>query len=108
VTAACEAVFSFLILEPTDVLRRDVTLADKIALLERIKHQPHNTCHHQLAEVTGEPKSTIARVVQQRVRLRNEWALCNGQEGTFQKRKREGKDPDVEDVLSHWFSIVTG
>jgi DNA-binding IclR family transcriptional regulator len=38
--------------------RRDLTLADKIALLEQIKNQLPNTSHHQLAEKTGVPKST--------------------------------------------------
>jgi DNA-binding IclR family transcriptional regulator len=45
--------------------RRDLTLADKIALLEQVKNQPPNTGHRQLVEITGVPKSTIARVIQQ-------------------------------------------
>jgi hypothetical protein len=28
--------------------------------------------------------------------------------GNIPKRKREGKDPDVEDALNQWFSIMTG
>ena len=28
--------------------------------------------------------------------------------GNIPKRKREGKDPDVEDALNQWFSIITG
>jgi hypothetical protein len=28
--------------------------------------------------------------------------------GISQKQKREGKDPDVEEALNQWFSIVTG
>jgi DNA-binding IclR family transcriptional regulator len=38
--------------------RRDLTLADKTALLEQIKNQPPNTSHRQLADITGVPKST--------------------------------------------------
>jgi hypothetical protein len=50
---------------PTEKSRRDVALTDRIALLEKIKVQSHNLSHHQLAEITGVLKSTIARVIQQ-------------------------------------------
>jgi hypothetical protein len=33
--------------------RRDLTVADKTALLEQIKNQPSNTSHHQLAVITA-------------------------------------------------------
>jgi hypothetical protein len=49
--------------------RTDVTLADRIALLERTKNQLPNTIHHQLAEIAGMPKSTIAHVIQQQGKL---------------------------------------
>jgi hypothetical protein len=44
--------------------KRDLTLADKIALLEQIKNQPPNTSHYQLVEITGVPKCTTAHVIQ--------------------------------------------
>jgi hypothetical protein len=47
--------------------RRNLTLTDKIAVLEQIKNQPRNTSHHHLAEITGVPKSTIARIIQQQI-----------------------------------------
>jgi hypothetical protein len=53
------------------------------------------------------PKSTIAHVIQQQEKLRDEWT-CHGQQGTPQKWKHKGKDPDVEEALNQWFSIVTG
>jgi hypothetical protein len=49
---------------------------------------------------TGVPKSTTARVTQQQEKLRDEWILRHGQQGTSQKRKREGKDLDVEGALN--------
>jgi plasmid maintenance system antidote protein VapI len=55
--------------------RRYVTLADKPALLEEIKNQPPNTSDHQLAEITGVPKSTTARIIQQQEKLQDEWTL---------------------------------
>jgi hypothetical protein len=33
--------------------RRDLTLADKIALLEHVKNQPPNTSHHQLVGISN-------------------------------------------------------
>ena len=59
-------------------------------------------------EITGVPKRTIVRLLHQQHQLREEWALHEGKSGTSQKRKREGKDPDVEEALDQWFSIVTG
>ncbi|XP_072119240.1 tigger transposable element-derived protein 4-like [Mobula birostris] len=88
--------------------RKDLTLAEKITVLDQIKSHPPNTTHRQLAVITGVPKSTIARLIQQQDKLREEWALCEGQQGTSQKRKREGKNPDVEKALNQWFSVVTG
>jgi hypothetical protein len=86
--------------------RIDLTLADKISLLEQIKNQPLNTSHCQLAEITRVP--TIARVIQLQEKLRDELPLRLGQHGTSQKRKREGTDPDVEEALNQWFSTATG
>ncbi|KII73547.1 Tigger transposable element-derived protein 4 [Thelohanellus kitauei] len=86
--------------------RYDLTLSSKIALLDKIKSQPLNTSYRRLAEITGVPKSTIARVLLQESQLRQESVLPEGQAETF-KRKREGKDPDVEEALDQWFSIVS-
>ncbi|XP_035212025.1 tigger transposable element-derived protein 6-like [Stegodyphus dumicola] len=87
--------------------RNDLTLSSKIALLDKIKSQPPNTSYRRLAEITGVPKSTISRVLRQESQLREELVLQEGQAGTS-KRKREGKDPDVEEALDQWFSIVSG
>jgi hypothetical protein len=46
--------------------------------------------------------------IQQQEKLRDEWTLCEGQQGISQKWKHEGKDLDVEEALNQWFSIVTG
>jgi hypothetical protein len=73
------------------------TLADRIALLEKIKNQPPNTSYHELAEISGVPKSTIACVIQQREKLRDDWISRHGQQGTSQKQKHEGNDSDVEE-----------
>jgi hypothetical protein len=54
------------------------------------------------------PKSTIARVIQQHEKLRDEWALRHRQQVTSRKWKHEGKGPDVEEALNQWFSVITG
>ncbi|KII66595.1 hypothetical protein RF11_03437 [Thelohanellus kitauei] len=73
----------------------DVTLSNKISLLDKIKSQPLNTSYRLLAEITAGPKSTISRVLRQE------------SQRTF-KIKREGKDPEVEEALDQWSSIVSG
>jgi hypothetical protein len=52
-----------------DMPRRNIMLTDKIASLEKIKNQPPNTSHRQLAQITEVPKSTTARATQQQERL---------------------------------------
>jgi hypothetical protein len=59
-------------------------------------------------EITGMLKSTVARIIQQREKLQDEWRLCHEQQGTSQKQKHEGKDPDIEEAPNQWFSIITG
>jgi hypothetical protein len=72
--------FSFFIynLYPTEMSSRDVTLADKIALLGRIKNRPPDTSYRQLAEITGVPK-------EQQEKLRNELTLRHKQQGVSPK-----------------------
>ena len=36
--------------------RKDLTIAEKIVVLRKIREQPPNTSHRQLAEITGVPK----------------------------------------------------
>ncbi|KAK9736144.1 Tc5 transposase DNA-binding domain [Popillia japonica] len=86
--------------------RKDLTLQTKIAILDKIKNQPANTSQRKLAELTGIQKSTISHLIQQENQLRNEWTLQQGKAKTS-KRKRDGEDPDVEEALDQWFSLVT-
>jgi DNA-binding transcriptional MocR family regulator len=76
-----------------------------MALHEQIENQPPNTSHRQLAEITGVPKSTIARAVQQQEKLRDERKLRRGQHGTFRKRKGESRDADVEEAHKVYVSV---
>ena len=85
-----------------------MSLANKIALLDKIKSQPINTSQHRLVQITGVPKTTIVCLLHQQHQLCEEWALHEGKSGTSQKKKHKGKDPDVEEALNQLFSIVTG
>ena len=54
--------------------KKDLTLADKIALLDKMKCQLPNTSQRQFATITGVPKATIGRIIQHEAQLRKEWA----------------------------------
>jgi hypothetical protein len=56
-----------------------------------------------MEEITGTSKSTTGHIIQQQEELRDKWTLHHGQQETSQKRKCEGKDPDVEEDLSELF-----
>ncbi|XP_035204576.1 tigger transposable element-derived protein 4-like [Stegodyphus dumicola] len=71
-----------------------------------IKQQPRNTSQRRLVEITGSAKSTISCLLKQEDE-REEWAQYEGRGGTSKKRKREGKDPDVDEALNERFAIVT-
>jgi hypothetical protein len=59
---------------------RDLLLADKIALLEQIKNQSSNISI--AVDITGVPKYTVARVIQMKEKLGDEWTLRQAQQGT--------------------------
>ena len=84
---------------------KDLSLAEEIALLDQIKDHSPSTSHRRLAENTGVPKPTIARLIHQQDKPREEWKH-DGKQGTSQKPKRESKASDVEDALNQWFSIM--
>ena len=86
--------------------RTDLSLAEKIALLDKIHSQPQGTSHRRLAELLAVPKSTIGRLVRQEQELRQRSSEEETQRVHPGKRKRCGKDPEVEEALKQWFSAV--
>ena len=50
--------------------RTDLSLAEKIALLDKIHSQPQGTSHRRLTELLAVPKSIIGRLVRQEQELR--------------------------------------
>jgi hypothetical protein len=56
---------------PGGMSRRNLTLADEIALLEQIKNKPPNNSHRQVVKIIGMPKFTIVQVIQQQDKVRD-------------------------------------
>ena len=53
--------------------RKDLSLSEKVAILDRIHSQPKGTSHWQLAEMLKVPKTTIGRLLRQEAELRAEF-----------------------------------
>jgi hypothetical protein len=91
------------------MLRRYLTLANKITFLEQIKNPHPVISHRQLAELTRVPEYAVARSVQQQGNCwMNGQTLRHRKQGTSQNLKRGDKIPDVEEALNQLFSILTG
>ena len=83
-----------------------MSLSEKVAVLDKITLQPPGTSHRRLVEVFAVPKSTIGRLVRNESALREqlleEWA----QQIKSRKRKRCGKNAEVEEALNQWLRAV--
>ena len=86
--------------------RTDLALSEKVDLLNKINRQPPGTSHHHLAELFCVPKSTIGRLIRQEREIREKHSDEKAQRTRPGKRKRCGKDPEVEEALNHWFNAV--
>ncbi|XP_025420572.1 tigger transposable element-derived protein 4-like [Sipha flava] len=84
--------------------RKDLSLKEKIEILDKVKLLPSGTSQRKIAEKLCVPKSTVAKLLKEEVILREKF---NSTQNGNQKRKREGKDPEVEEALSEWFSLIT-
>ncbi|KAL4101085.1 hypothetical protein QTP88_021105 [Uroleucon formosanum] len=70
----------------------------------KVKSLPPGTSQRKIAEKLCVPKSTVAKLLKEEVILRENF---NSTQTGNQKRKREGKDPEVDEALSEWFSLIT-
>ena len=41
--------------------QKELTVAERVVVLRKIREQPPNISHRQLAEITGVPRTTLAR-----------------------------------------------
>ncbi len=85
--------------------RKDLSLKDKIKILDRMKEKPENTPVRELEKFLGVPKSTIARLKREETKLREDLSDVQTGKAGKRKRKREGKNPDVDDALNKWFAV---
>ena len=81
--------------------RTDLSLTDKLALLKKIRSQPHGTRQRRLSELLDVPKSTVVKLIKDKPVLAQQWTQEQAKMAHVghRKRKRERKDPEVEEAL---------
>ncbi|KAL4121508.1 hypothetical protein QTP88_014006 [Uroleucon formosanum] len=89
--------------------RKDLTLIEKISILDKIKAQPHNTSLRELEKLIGTSKSVLSRLKNNEIAIREQYEKLNDNKSApvNRKRKQEGKDPEVDKAMNEWFSTVT-
>ncbi|VVC38872.1 Homeobox domain-like,HTH CenpB-type DNA-binding domain,Winged helix-turn-helix DNA-binding domain [Cinara cedri] len=83
--------------------RNDISRKEKLAILDKVKSLPPDTSQCKIAEQLCVPKSTVAKLLKEEFMLHENF---NSTQTGNQKRKREGKDPEVDEALSEWFSLI--
>ncbi|VVC24315.1 DNA binding HTH domain, Psq-type [Cinara cedri] len=83
--------------------RKDLTLVEKISILDKIKAQPHSL--RELEKLIGTSKSVLSRLKNNEKAIREQWEKLNDSNSApvNRKRKREGKDPEVDKAINEWF-----
>lgn len=89
-------------------VRNDLTLQQKIEVLNKIKEKPPNTPLREFEKFLNVSKSVISRLKKDEISLREKWNESQNANESTRKRKREGKDPDVDEALNKWFELTTG
>ena len=89
--------------------RQELSLQEKIEVLDKVKKQPPNSSQRELAEILI-PRSTLTRLINKKEELRSRWyeVFCHGHKPAKKlKRLRKGKAPEVDTALNQWFGTVT-
>ncbi|VVC30453.1 Homeobox domain-like,HTH CenpB-type DNA-binding domain [Cinara cedri] len=88
---------------------KDLTLIEKISNLNKIKAQPHFSGLRELEKIIGTSKSVLSRLKNNKKAIQKQWEKLNYNKiaPVNRKRKREGKDPEVDKAMNEWFSAVT-
>ena len=84
----------------------DLPLSEKISLLKKIRSQPRGTSHRRLSELLGVPKSALIKLIKEETVLTQRQTEEQAKPVGLGKRKRDGKDPEVEEALTQWFATV--
>lgn len=75
----------------------------KFSIKSKVKLQPSGCSIHYILEILGVPKSKIARIQLQEQFSREQAS----DQVTTKKKKRKGKDSNVDEALNQWFSLAT-
>ena len=90
--------------------RQELSLQEKIEVLDQVKKQPPNSSQRELAEIFKIPRSTLTTLINKEEELRSCWCevFCHGHKPAKKlKRLRKGKAPEVDTALNQWFGTVT-
>ena len=47
-----------------EMSQKELTIAERVVVLRKIREQPPNDSHRQQAEITGVPRTTLAQILQ--------------------------------------------
>ena len=86
--------------------RRELSLQEKIEVLDKVKKKPPYSSQRELAEIFKIPRSTLTRLIDKEEELRSRWCevFCHGHKPAKKlKRLRKGKAPEVD---TQWFGTV--
>ena len=84
--------------------RNELTLSDKVTLLDKIKLLPLHASLRLLSETFAVSRSTIARLINEEQNLGKKFSQKKMMK--HGKRQRDGKDPEVEEALNKWFRSI--
>ena len=85
---------------------KDLSLSEKVDLLDKICSQPKGTSHRHLAKLLKVPKTMIGRLLRQEVELRGRLTEKGKALVSLGKCQWHRKDPEVEEALEQWFTAV--
>ena len=88
--------------------RQELSLQEKIEVLDKVKKQPPNSSQRELAEIFKIPRNTLTRLINKEEELRSRWCevFCHGHKPT-RKLKHLRKAPELDTAFNLWFGTVT-
>ena len=73
---------------------QELSLQEKIEVLDKVKKQPFNSSQRELADIFKIPRSTLTRLINKEEELKSRWCevFCHGHKAAKKlKRLRKGK-----------------
>ena len=90
--------------------RQELSLQEKIEVLDKVKKQPPNSSQRELAEIFKIPRSTLTRLINKEKELRSRWCevFCHGHKAAKKlKHLCKNKASEVYTALNQWFGTGT-